>query len=694
MANRYWVAGGSTLHNGTDTNNWSTTSGGASGASVPTSSDDVFIDANSGSGAYQWTAAAVMRSIDMTGFTGTFNMGGAVNVNIYGSMTLNASVTPSGTAFSTQTFAATSTGFTIDTKGWPLGSVTFTGVGGGWTLNSALQVGASGTAILTLTNGTLDTNGKTVTAGGFNSNNTNTRVLTLGASALNLSTTSPWNVNVTNLTVTANTSVVTCSANGASFITWQTFNWNGMSLVFTGGVANTGVTTNLTFANFTFTGTAAKTNVLTLYGNITTTGTFTINGNSVINRALVNTNILGTTRTVTAAAVSLSNVDFMDIAGAGAASPFTGTSLGNALGNSGITFTTPVTRYGVVAGNWSSTATWSATSGGAGGVSVPLCHDTVILDANSAAGTYTADMPRMCADLTCTGFTRTLATTSTANTIFGSLTLGSGMTNSTGSAITLAGRSTHTITSAGKTWGATFNINSFGGSYTFQDAFTTTGALNHNNGGLDFNSQVIALLSFSSPSPTTRSLTGGTATINLTNTTASNLWIQVSSGLTQSMTNTNIVVANASANQRDIVGNGNILGTLTYTVAGSTGRLYIRGTGGDSFGAINFSDATNARTLRFQAGLTFTIRDGTKFNVNGTSGKLMSIETQTAGVAATLAFTTGIVSCDYLSVKDITASITTPAYCGVNGVLVSGTTNWLASAPPVLSNADFFFSTA
>ena len=43
MANRFWVNGGSGQWN--NTNNWSATSGGASGASVPTSADDVFFDA-------------------------------------------------------------------------------------------------------------------------------------------------------------------------------------------------------------------------------------------------------------------------------------------------------------------------------------------------------------------------------------------------------------------------------------------------------------------------------------------------------------------------------------------------------------------------------------------------------------------------------------------------------------------------
>ena len=45
MSNLYWVGGSG---NWSDTAHWSTSSGGSSGASVPTSSDDVFIDSNSG----------------------------------------------------------------------------------------------------------------------------------------------------------------------------------------------------------------------------------------------------------------------------------------------------------------------------------------------------------------------------------------------------------------------------------------------------------------------------------------------------------------------------------------------------------------------------------------------------------------------------------------------------------------------
>jgi len=47
MSNRYWVLG---TGDWSDTDHWATESSGDGGADVPTSSDDVFIDANSGFG--------------------------------------------------------------------------------------------------------------------------------------------------------------------------------------------------------------------------------------------------------------------------------------------------------------------------------------------------------------------------------------------------------------------------------------------------------------------------------------------------------------------------------------------------------------------------------------------------------------------------------------------------------------------
>lgn len=72
MANRYWVGGAGDWDNVTTTH-WSATSGGAGGASVPTTTDDVFFDANSGSNTVTLGVNPTIHNLNYTGFTGTFN---------------------------------------------------------------------------------------------------------------------------------------------------------------------------------------------------------------------------------------------------------------------------------------------------------------------------------------------------------------------------------------------------------------------------------------------------------------------------------------------------------------------------------------------------------------------------------------------------------------------------------------------
>ena len=84
MALRYWVTGGTGNYN--STTNWSTTSGGASGASVPTTADDAIWDSNSGAGNVVINVASVAKSIDFSTFTGTVDFQNTLAVA--GNMTL------------------------------------------------------------------------------------------------------------------------------------------------------------------------------------------------------------------------------------------------------------------------------------------------------------------------------------------------------------------------------------------------------------------------------------------------------------------------------------------------------------------------------------------------------------------------------------------------------------------------------
>lgn len=68
MANRYWVGGAGTW-DALSILNWSTTSGGAGGASVPTTSDGAYFDANSGSGTVSVASGATASTITMNSAT-------------------------------------------------------------------------------------------------------------------------------------------------------------------------------------------------------------------------------------------------------------------------------------------------------------------------------------------------------------------------------------------------------------------------------------------------------------------------------------------------------------------------------------------------------------------------------------------------------------------------------------------------
>lgn len=207
MANRFWV-GGSGTWDASSTTHWSASSGGASGASVPTSADNVFVDANSGSSPVI-TIGATANCLDLD-FTGsiTATLAGSSPISIFGSMTFVSGLTASHNTL--KTFAATSTGKTITTAGVVInGNVNFSGLGGGWTLQDNLTIV---NADLIITQGSLDTNGKTVSTNAMRSTGTLTKSATLGASIINLKTDWNFSENV-GTSLSAGTSTINLTTN-------------------------------------------------------------------------------------------------------------------------------------------------------------------------------------------------------------------------------------------------------------------------------------------------------------------------------------------------------------------------------------------------------------------------------------------------------------------------------------------------
>lgn len=617
MASRFWV-GGSGNWDGSDTSHWAATSGGASGASVPTGSDDVTFDSNSGTSA----------TVTITGATALAN-----------TITINKS-----------------------------------------DLTLLHSAGSTVTGAVTLTTGTLNTNGQTCSWGSFVSANTNVRTLTMGASAITLTSNGQsWNTSTyTNLTVTANTSTVTLTGSAPTWFGGSGFNTNGGSITLSGsGMAV--VANSFTCANLTRTGTANKTDALQFNGGSTViTGTLTVNGNSSINRVQVQSLANGTTCNVTAAAVSLSNADFRDINALGAASPFTGTSIGNCGGNTGITFDTPATQtwQGTSGGNWSDVSKWTSR--------VPLPQDDVVINAAfTASQTITIDMPRIGSNISWTGvsgnptWSQNIAS---GSYVFGSWTGSSGTTRGSWSGgIFFAGRGSHTITTgsnANNMPGTTFTAP--GGTYTLQDSYNTGGGgLTLTEGTLTTNNQPLTTTSFTGTGSNSRTLNLGSSTVTLTGASGNIFTTSTWTNFTFNTGTSTIVISDTGAS------------TKTLIVTGSTATFYnVQITGGGS-GAVNFNFGAlqktfNTITIGAPKNVIFGSSSTTavsNFVANGSAGNIISITASTPGTPATITKTSGLVSCDYLSIQDSAATGGAAWYAGANSTNVSGNSGWIFTAP-------------
>lgn len=674
MATRVAAAGGG---------NWTA---GATwvGGVAPTAADDAQLTGTSGNVTID--SGAVARSLDATGYTGTLTHTAAVDLtlgdatagagNVALKLVAGMTYTLGNAATSRILFQSTSaTQQTITTAGKVLGNFNINGLGSSYILGDANTIGVGAT--LNINSGTFNTGNFACSWGQVTLTGATAKTLTLGSSAITITGLSVG-YSGSGTTFTANTAVMTFNSSTSATFNGNGANWNGLSLVFT-NTTDAVITGVNTLANITRTGPANKTALMTLAGNQTVTSTYTVNGNSTINRILLRSSVVGTPRTVTAAVVSLSNTDFQDITAAGASSPWSGTSMGNALGNTNITFDAPVTQTRSGAGgNWSAAGNWTSR--------VPLPQDNVIIGA-AASGTVTADMPRLGADIDFTGFTGTASFASVPNTMYGSIVLGSGM-NLTGSQVlSLVARSSKTITSNGRSFSQTITPGGPGGTYTLQDNLSsggpTLGLSNAAQGTFNANgfNVNVGFVSF-----------GGSGIANM----GSGTWTLTGisgnvfgwfSGTVNGSAAT-IVVSAASASTRTFIGGGFSYGTLTYNVAGSTGSLTI--TGSNAFGTINFSDVTNARTLLFTAGTTTTVTG--LFNVFGTAGKLMTIGSDIAA-NHNLVKTGGVVNTvDYVSVSRSQASPAATWYAGANSVDGGNNTGWIFTvAPSTLGNFFFLF---
>lgn len=403
MADRYWV-GGTGTWNTTSTTNWSATSGGAGGASVPTATDNVIFDSAT---TYTVTMTGALTCLDFTVSAGTvtFAQGTSPTLAISGNLSLVAATV--WNMSSTVTFNAT-TSKTIGINNVYLASiVNFNGAAGTWTLTSAAQFYST-----TLTNGTFSTSASNYSFTSYEgitiASNSNNKTLSLNGSNVTLAGGNTFINNSTgNFTFNAGTSNITISfsfytnVSSIESLTFynvtstegnlsETFSSSNSSCVFTFN--------NLTLGGQTYIGTDkqikipanASTTNMVINGTLTMRGSAMAPGSRVILKGQDFNSGNSVQARISAAAVSLVDVDFYCINNTGV-SAWTGARLGNMTNNTNITTTTPRTLYYSAAtlGQYRSGNPWANTSGGtaAPANNYPLVQDTAIIDNNSGTGT-------------------------------------------------------------------------------------------------------------------------------------------------------------------------------------------------------------------------------------------------------------------------------------------------------------------
>jgi hypothetical protein len=627
MADRYWVGGGSSANwDATGNTNWGTASATQDNASVPVASDNVFFD-GVGVGAANCTisAAAVCRSANFTGYVNT--------------LTHNAGIT-----------------WTIGDATAGTGNILLKFVAGmTYTLGSATS--AITFASTSATQQTIDIDAKTV--GNFNLGSTGNYQLASDITIVSIGT---WTC-ATAATFDANGKTITMPVGSGSN---RTFAGGGKTyaLVTSSVDATLTITGANTFATLTLNGAPGKTAEVALAADQTVSGTLTGSGDSTVERILIRSNTTGTARTITAATVTMSNVDLEDITGAGAGSwnlsAITGNS-GDCGGNSGITFTTGVAQAatGTASFAWS-THGWTTR--------VPLPQDDVtIANAFVAGRVITADMPRLGKNIDFTGVTGAVTYTQSVNvSFFGSLTFAAGMAMGAATfTITAAGRGSHTLTSAGKDLSSyTPQIDAGAGSYTLQDALSAAGKnLNIQSGTFDSNNFNVTCVQVAVTNVALVSVIGGTSTWTLSST--SNPWNLNGVSLpTISMASSTIVMTSVTT-ASFLGGTSRSYGKVKFTGAGG-GTATI-----NNNCTIDELTVVAPRPLRFTAGINVTIN---RFVFDSRAGAVITWDT--TGAASTVTSNLYMQQFNFLSLTNILAAGTAKWYAGHNSTNVSGNTGW------------------
>lgn len=306
-------------------------------------------------------------------------------------------------------------------------------------------------------------------------------------------------------------------------------------------------------------------------------------------------------------------------------------------------------RYVVPAGgNWNSTATWSASDGGAGGASVPSASDDVFL--TSLSGNLVVNTTATCATFDCAGYTGTLSGGSTL-TIAGSsggvfrLSAGMAYTRSASTSFTGTG-GTILVTSAGKTLG-TVTINGAGLTVQLQDDFASS-VFTLTAGTFDANDHDVTIVSFSSSNSTARGLLMGNGTWTITAAGTTTIWnTGTTTNLTFDKEGAALVVEAAAAGSYTFSFGSLSFNDLTFLPAAPAGR------------SISISSALSVAALSLGGTLCIDLAasiTATSLVIDSGPDDFVSIINRSPTTTRSISIASGTVEADHLVLCGVTGT--------------------------------------
>lgn len=353
-------------------------------------------------------------------------------------------------------------------------------------------------------------------------------------------------------------------------------------------------------------------------------------------------------------------------------------------------------------GNWNSTAHWSATSGGAGGVSVPGSSDDVFIDTNSISGStiINLNVAASCRDLTISDMSSIGVSIGTnpgnANlfSIYGSLTNNNKSytaiysdiafkATSTGKTIDLGVDNEQGIIVATTSAGILFD--GVGGAWTLLHEFYIYGYIYLKNGSLDLNGNLIITQGFNSSYSSTRSLIfnggqfdivdspGGFDLIGWDVGDATNLTLGMSDGLINISCFS--VLSSPSFN-----GGGLTYNSVIFSLGVTDSALTVFSS--NTFAVLLLTSSQSASNIVFYFDSATTQTTSGYISMQGASDSILKLRSGGEGEPGYFLYSTSSPEIQYVDAQDCFAQGTIPFVDFPGGVDSGGNTNWIFGSAP------------